>query len=207
MPPLGEGLVQNLRQGGGVVPLALVVPVAVGGLHHHIVRAGDGLGVPDDGLVFVADVTGKDDFLLHARFPHPQLYIGAAQQVACVGHAEPEPFHRLQRLSVAHRHQPPDGLLRVRDGVQRFHRLFAGPLALLVLPFGVALLNVSGVQQHDFQQLTGQSSGINRPPVALFHQQRQTAGVVDVGVGHQHRVDQRRGKVESLVVRLVLALL
>ena len=52
----GHGIVDDLRQVLGVAPHLRVVAVAVGGLHHHIVRPGKVAGIPDDGLIHIAQI-------------------------------------------------------------------------------------------------------------------------------------------------------
>ena len=52
----GHGIIDDLRQILGVAPHLGVVAVAVGGLHHHIVRPGKVAGIPDDGLIHVAQI-------------------------------------------------------------------------------------------------------------------------------------------------------
>ena len=52
----GHGIVDDLRQILGVAPHLRVVAVAVGGLHHHIVRPGKVAGIPDDGLIHIAQI-------------------------------------------------------------------------------------------------------------------------------------------------------
>ena len=52
----GHGIVDDLRQILGVAPHLSVVAVAVGGLHHHIVRPGKVAGIPDDGLIHIAQI-------------------------------------------------------------------------------------------------------------------------------------------------------
>ena len=97
--------------------------------------------------------------------------------------------------------------LRILYGVQRFHRRTAGTLALLVLPLGVALLDVGGIPQHDGQQLGGEPGAVDGSVKALLDQQGQAAGVVDVGVGHHNGVDIPGRKVQLAVVLLVPPLL
>ena len=62
-----QGAVDDLGQLGGVAPHLLMVPVAIGGLHHHIVRLLEQDGVADDGLVDVADIAGEDDGLVTSK--------------------------------------------------------------------------------------------------------------------------------------------
>ena len=97
--------------------------------------------------------------------------------------------------------------LGVGHGVQGLHRLPAGPLALLVLPLGVALLDVGGVPQHDGHELPGETGGDDLAVKALLDQQGDAAGVVDVGMGDQYIVDIAGGEVQRVVVVLIPALL
>ena len=99
------------------------------------------------------------------------------------------------------------GFLHVRQGVEGFHRLFAGALVALGLPGGVALLNVGGVPQHDGQQVGGQTGAIDVAGKALLGQQGNAAGVVDVGVSDDDVVDFRWVKVQCPVIDLVPTLL
>ena len=100
-----------------------------------------------------------------------------------------------------------DGGLGIGHGVQGLHRLGPGALALLVLPLGVALLDVGRVPQHNAQQLPRETGAVDVAFKALLHQQGDAAGVVDVGVGDHHRVDVPGVEVQLLVVPLVPALL
>ena len=95
----------------------------------------------------------------------------------------------------------------VLHGVDGLHQGAARPLVFPVLVGGVALLNVGGVGQHDFQQLRRGSGGENAAPEPLAHQHGQAAGVVDVGMGHQHVVHACRGKGQGGVVDFIPALL
>ena len=182
-------------------------PVAVGALHHHVVGLGEKLGVADDGLVGVADVAGKDQFLLHLPLPHPQLDGGGAQQVPRVLKPGPHPVGDLHKLAVAAGGQQGQDPLRVLHGVEGLHPLVAGAATLAVFPLGVHLLDVGAVAQHDGEEATGGVDGVDLALKAVLYQQRQPAGVVDVGVGDQHRVDAGGGEGELLVVLFVPPLL
>ena len=184
-----------------------MVPVAVGALHDDVIGPVDQAGVPDDGLVVVADVAGEDDLFLHAVLFQPHLHAGRAEQVACVHKANFYALAQLNDLAVLHRHQVFRDLRGVGHGVQRLHRGPAGPLALLVLPLGIHLLDVGRVLEHDGHQLAGQAGGKDLPLKALLDEQGDAAGVVDVRVGDDHIVDVIRRKVQHGVVSLVLALL
>ena len=73
------------------------------------------------------------------------------------------PSHRSKHLAVLHGIELLEGGLRVSHSVQRLHCVTAGPLALLVLPLGVALLDMGRVPQHDGQELGGETGGDDLP--------------------------------------------
>ena len=96
---------------------------------------------------------------------------------------------------------------RVLLGIERIDMLAARALALAVFVLSVALLNVSGVEQHDFHQICCQACRQDAAVEAVFHQQRDTARVVDVRVGDEQNIDIARSESEITVVELVAALL
>ena len=203
----GHSLVDDPGQLVGVAPALRVVPVAVGGFHHHVVRPGQLHRVPDDGLVDVADVPGEDDALFHAVFPQVHGHEGGAQQVPRVGELNVHAFAQVDELAVLTDDQEVLHPLRVLHGVEGLGPGRSGALALAVFPLCVLLLNVGGVQQHDLQQLGGEAGGEDAALEALLDEHGNPAGVVDVGVGDQDVVDGVGGKGEFAVGNLVPALL
>ena len=205
---LAEGLVDDLGQSFGVVAvLVLVEPVAVGALGEDIVGLVNVLGVPDDGLVLVADVARKDDFTGFALFSQPHLGAGRTQQVAGVGKAHLHPGHRLYELAIFAGFQMGEGFFRVSHGIEGLHRGTVGPFALLILPLGVALLNVGRVAEHDGKNLAGQPGTADGTGIALLVEQGNASGVVDVGMGHHDGVDTARKEGKLGVILLVPSLL
>ena len=200
-------LVDDLGQLVGIAPHLRVVAVAVGTLHHHIVCPGEELGVPDDGLIHVADIAGKDDGPRLAALGEGQADAGRAQQVAGIdehGVYAVADVDLLAVLAGIHELPHPHGILH---RVQRFLHGAARPLVLTVFILGVALLNMGGVLQHDIQQIRRQASGEDTALKTLLDQQGDTAGVVDMGVSHQHIVDLARMEGQAGVIDLVPALL
>ena len=184
-----------------------MVPVAVGGLHDHVIRPGDRLRIPDDGLVHVADVPGEHQLFRLAVLCGPELHIGRSQQVSRVGEPEGDPLGDLRHLPVFHRMEQGQRGLRVGGGVQGLHRVLAGPGQPAAFIDRVGLLDMGRVQQHDPQELAGHIRGVDGAPEALLDQQGQTAGMVDMGVGDDHIVDFTGMEGETAVVHLVPALL
>ena len=204
---LAERFVDDLGKLVGIAPDLGVVAVAVGRLHHDVVGLFEKLRVADNGLVDVADIAGEDDRLVHAVFFQLKRDGRGTEQMARVGE------HRAHTLAevdlffiLAGRHVLED-VQRVLLGVERIDMLAARALALAVFVLSVALLNVSGVEQHDLHQICCQTCRQDAAVEAVFHQQRDTARVVDVRVGDEQNIDIAGSESEITVVELVAALL
>ena len=105
------------------------------------------------------------------------------------------------------RAQVGDGGLGVVQIIQRRHARAAGASGLAGEPFRVGLLDVGAVAQHDLAEVAGGVRGDHRAVVAVFVQQRDAPGVVDVGVGQQHEAELRFRDGQRRVLIDVLPLL
>ena len=63
------------------------------------------------------------------------------------------------------------------------------------------------VPQHDTAQLHGRDGGVDLAPEAVVRQQRQKTGMVDMGMGDEHKVDLAGGYGQGLVLVHIFALL
>ena len=86
------------------------------------------------------------------------------------------------------------GVFHVLQGVKRLVPVNAGALGPAVAPFRFTFLNVRRIPQHNAAQLHRGAGGINGAPEPPGGQRRQSAGMVDVGVGQQDAVDFGRGQ-------------
>ena len=204
---LAERFVDDLGKLVGIAPDLGVVAVAVGRLHHDVVGLFEKLRVADNGLVDVADIAGEDDRLVHAVFLQFERDGRRAEQMPRVGE------HRAHTLAevdlffiLAGRHVLED-VQRVLLGVERLNVLAARSLALAVFILRIALLNVGRVEQHDLHQVRRHARCKDAAVKAVFHQQRDTARVVDVRVGDEQNIDIAGSESEITVVELVAALL
>ena len=176
--------------GGLIGGMALV---AVGGLHDQDVRPVGGRGrIADDGDVGAADVAAVEQPLPPAGVMVVDVEddVGAAQDVAGVDHGQVDAGKDLSAPVVAEA----DELLHGRDhvllGVERFEEdLVLGAALLAVDVFDVALLDGGAVHQHRRAQVAGGGGGVDVAAEAVLHQAGNGAGVVDMGVGEDHRVD------------------
>ena len=204
---LGQRLVDDLRQLVGVAPHLGVVAVAVGGLHQHVVGAVEKLGVADDGLIHIADVAGEHDGTRLAALAAGQADAGGTQQVSGVDKLRRYIVGDLHLLAVLAGLDELPHTHGVLHGIDRLHLRPAGTLVLAVVVLRVLLLNMGGVLQHDIQQICRHPRGDDGPCKAVFDEHGDAAGVVDMGVGHQHRVDAARMERQGGVVDLIPALL
>src|SRR5690606_40616802 len=79
--------------------------------------------------------------------------------------------------------------LGITHFVERLDGLFTSALVELVYELDVFLLDVRAVHQHDAAQVTCGVRRINAPPEAVLVKLWQQAGVVDVRVRKENRVD------------------
>ena len=113
----GEDLVDEVCQSPGVALRGFVIPVAVSGLHDHIVGLVHQGRVADDGLVLVAQVAGEYDFFGDAVLCGPDFHRGGAQKMTGVVKADLNALTQIKEPAILHRLQHVDGLLGVHQGV------------------------------------------------------------------------------------------
>ena len=182
-------------------------PVAVGAFGDDIIGLAQIGRIPDDGLLNVADIARKDDLAGLTIFGDGKFDKGRAQQVSGIHKTDVDAGAQLKGLIIIVNFHAVQRQLGVLGGVQGLHHGTACTLALLVGPLGVALLNVGAVHQHDVHQLGGQPGGIHLTGVAHFIKERNSSGVVDVGMGGEHIIHLAGMERQLVVVDLIPALL
>ena len=202
-----KGALQDFCQLCHIVRPGVVVAVAVGGLHKHIVRLLDIGGVFYDGLIQIADIAGEHQLCGGAALGDPQLDAGRAQQVPHVHEPCFDARGKLNALAVLHAQEQAAGGFGVLYGVHGLHRLCAGALALAVFPLGFKFLNMRRVPQHNAAQLHRRDGGVDPASEAVVRQQRQKTGMVDMGMGDEHKVDLAGGYGQGLVFVHIFTLL
>ena len=184
-----------------------MVSVSVCGFHDHIVRARDIGRIPDDGLLDVAQISGKDDLTCLCSFCHRQNDAGASQQVSGIHKFRRDTgiqFHHLMILAGG------DGIHRsqcIRHRIQRLHRCLSGPLSLAVLPLCLLFMNVGRVLQHHPQQLRRHAGGNDFPRKPMFEQHRYPSGMIDMGMRDQDTINATGCEGEFTVGNFIPTLL
>ena len=100
-------------------------------------------------------------------------------------------LHRLAVLTLGQKLRHTHG---IGHGIDGLHQGAAGTGVFLILILGVTLLNVGRILQHNIQQVRRQAGGHDTAGKALLDEHGHAAGMVDMGVGHQHIVDGVGGK-------------
>ena len=172
-------------------------PVAVGGLHHQVVRGRHRVRVEHHRVVVAAQVPGEDDpptvpGQVHRR--RTENVTGAPE-----GHRRPGPGH------LELRPERPGGeqlhcVLCVVAVVERQRRVVLAGL-VLVHERRIAFLQVGTVPEDDLGDRGGPLGADDGAGETVADQPRQIAGVIEVGMGEDDRVDRvrvdgQRGPVE-----------
>ena len=203
-----QGGLDAAGQGRDIVhPLCAVVPITVGGFDHQILCVLHRLGVPEDGLVQVAHIAAEAELPGLAVFREPDLNGGGAQQMAHIGEADADAVIHLDNLAVGagdHALHQPGHVLQV---IQGLHLRPAVSQGFAAFPLRLGHLDVGAVTQHNVAQGAGGGGGIDRAPEALLIQQGQMAGMVDMGVGQQGKIQLPGRDGQRLVFKQIPPLL
>ena len=189
------------------IGVVVVQPVAVSGFHNDIIGLVNVVHRADDRHVAVAEVAAEDDLFRLAALGQPDLDRGRAEQMTGVDKAQRDVVADVDELADLAGAEAVDSRLHVVKVVHRLIDVLAGTLGLAVLPFGLLHLDVRAVAQHDVTEIGRRLGQIDPAAKTVLAQQRQSSGVVDVGVRDQHEVKRRRLDRQILVDEYVLALL
>ncbi len=164
--------------------LARVLAVAVGGLDEHRIRSRWCLGREHEQVVAAPEVARKQQ----PPPAHFEIQAGGAQNVPGSMKARLPARQRLEQVQWRHAAQLFQAFARILFGVERQRRVVFGK-TLAVGELGVFFLDVAAVGQQDAAQVARARRTPDRAVVALAHQQRQVAAVVEVRVRERHGVD------------------
>ena len=203
-PPHGEGRddelalalheeVHQRRQPVGGGRDRVMGSVAIGALDNQDIIHVDLVGVADDRQVRPPDVAAEDHRALFPVLGDVEAHDGGAENVSRVVEGGGDPRGHRKGPVVVVPGEAGEGCFGVDERIERL-ALGTAVASLrhpLVGEFGVFLLDVRGVAQHVGGEVGGGERGVDLPAEAVFDQDREGAGVVDVGVAQDHGVDRR----------------
>ena len=167
----------------------LVLTVAVSALGDQIIDAFHRFGIAQDGQVFAPDVAGEHEPEFAPILLDVENDEGGSQNVAGVVEAQRDARPDAQGPAVSQPHEIGQAGYGILHGVDRLDRRQPLAGAPLVHVGHVLFLDVAAVPQHGAAQVARGGSGVDIAPEAVLDQVRDVAGVVDVRVGEDHRVD------------------
>ena len=171
--------------------LRRVDPVAVGGLHHHIIRCRRIARILNDRLVDISHISGKYQLLRHIPLGRPHFDAGRAEQMSHVREADINPLADADPLPVLTGHQQTDGIQGVLHHVHRLILRFPCTPALPVAPLRLKLLDVRAVAEHDIAQIRGGKCGKDLSFESFFRKSGEHAGMINMGMGQKYVIHFR----------------
>ncbi len=200
---------QNLRQLSHIVHfLRGMQSVAVGGLHHHIIRFRRVFRVFDEGLFAVSDIAGKHQLPRHVPFRRPDLDAGRTEQMPNIRKADLYIFIYRHFTVIVAGDETPDRPVRVLHRIKRLHhRILGASLSLAVFPLCLLHLDMRTVTQHNAAQITGGRRRKNLTAESPRIQERQKTRMVYMRVSQEHIIYQRFLHRQLAVLKYVGTLL
>ena len=178
--------------------------VAIGAFHdQHVGPIPDGDWVADDRQSGAANIPAEyqPDIPLFFVVFNIQDHAGTAQHMAGIHQGQGHARQELLRAVVGAAHKLAHRLYHVFLGVEWFKQIFALRPAFLVGVLNVTLLDMGAVLQHHGAQIARGRGGNDIAPEAALHQAGNVAGMINVGMGEDERIN--RGSVKG---RLPVAL-
>jgi hypothetical protein len=175
-------------------------------LHHDDIGVRRRVRVAQDGPADIAEIAREQHAAPPARFLEFQQDAGRTEDVPGVEEGRTDARRDLERLPVTRdaaevvQHGE-----RIQDRIQRGDRvrvLAAAPGAMRAAA-RFFLLQVGGVLHHQARQLARGGGRHDLAAEPAPGQQRQTAAVIQVGMGEQHMIDLRGIEAERLGVLLL----
>ena len=128
--------------------------VAICGFHHHIIRFLCQFGIFNQRLIFVANVSRKNNLFLYARLFQPHFDTGRPQQVPDIRKPYLNAVTQMNYRVIMARHNAVYYAIRILHRVNRlFYFHLRMPLCLPVPPLRFLHLDMSTVTQHNTAQI------------------------------------------------------
>ncbi|MNJ37272.1 hypothetical protein D3C77_320830 [compost metagenome] len=184
-PAARGGSFYDLAQGFRGVP-GIMAPITIGRFHDHIVGLLPRLGIDHGGVAITAEITGEE----YLRSVPGHLGGSRPEDVPRAAKGQSGAARQLYGLMERGRDEALHRASGVVHAIERQGRLVLA-VTVTVCLLGVLLLDMAAVAQDDLRHIPGGGAGQDGPAESILDQFRQVAGVVQVGVGQDHRVNAR----------------
>ena len=183
-----KGRLQNFRQLLNVIrTLFGVKPVSIGGFHDNIISFLRIRRILNERLVFISNVSGKDNFLRYVFFRCPDLNTGRSQEMTYICKTDLHPFTNLNHPVVLAGNNPSDDIICVLHGIKRLdQRIVRASLRLTVLPLRILHLDMCAVPKHNTAKICRCFRCQDLPPESSCCELWQHTGMIHMGMGKQH---------------------
>ena len=171
-----------------VNPFCRVQAISIGRFNHQILRLCDMLGIFQDRLVMIADISAEADLFCHTVLMEPHLDSGRTEQVAHIRQTNGDRLIYLDYLAVRAGPKLFQNSLGIFGGVKRLDLSVAAAFGLSVFPLSFCLLDTGGITEHNLAEGVCGGAGIHRSPETFFIQKRQEARMVNVCMCKQDKI-------------------
>ena len=162
-------------------------PVPIGGFHDNIIGFLRIRRILNERLVFISNVSGKDNFLRYILFGCPNLDTCRSKEMPNICKTDLYPLTDLNHPVVFTGNDPADDIVCILHGIKRLdRRIVRTPLRLTVLPLRILHLDMRAVTKHDTTKVRGCFRCQDLSPEPSCRELWQHTGMIHMGMGQQH---------------------
>jgi len=137
----------------------------------------------------LTEISGEDKLFLFPILLDLNFDDGRTKDMACISKLDSHAFSKRKDLIVMDRVKISEAFLRILKGVERFSHLLCRPSILAVLPFGLHLLNVSAIPEHDVTEIEGCLGTEDLSSKPSPNKLRNQPTVIDVSMGQKDDIE------------------
>ena len=162
-------------------------PVSIGGFHDNIISFLRIRRILNERLVFISNVSGKDNFLRYILFGCPDLDTRRSKEMPNICKTDLYPLTDLNHPVVFTGNDPADNIVCILHGIKRLYKcIVRTSLRLAVLPLRILHLDMCTVTKHNAAKVCRCLRCQDLPPESSCRQLRQHTGMIHMGMGQQH---------------------
>ena len=202
-----KGPLDDLCQYCRIIRTFSMTAVSVGRFHHNIICLSDIYRIPDQRLINISDIAGKNDLFCFVLFRHPDFNTAGAKKMSCIHKSYFDSLCRFDDLIIWASDEVPEHTHGIFHSVCRnkFRFSFSPPLS--VSPLSLEHLDMCAVTKHDIAEITSCLCRIDRPLIAFCIQGRKISGMIHVCMCQKHKIQITRSHRKLLIFIIIRSLL